>query len=384
MAKFPDKIVNNRIHLLFLVDDFDYGGAQKHLVGLLNKINDKSFVLSLIILKNKTKMLAQINKQKIKNILLWHVNHKFDLKILIRIANFIKINAVDIVLCVNEYPLLYGISAKTIANNYCKVIDIYHSTLNKDFKPSMKERFMRSFLLYSDHVVFVCENQKIYWTKEIGMKIKNSSVIHNGVDKDFLEYSIDFNEVKSLREKYGILKDDYLVGICAVLREEKRHTDLIDAICLLKDRGIKAKLLFIGDGPEKLILKKYISKKNIQKEIIFTGFKNDVRPMISICDCMAISSHNIETFSIAALESMALGKPMIMSNIGGASEQVIHDHNGYLYEKGNIFKLAEYIEQLGDIKNRNRMAKAAKQMVINNFKLDSMIAKYENLIKRIY
>jgi glycosyltransferase involved in cell wall biosynthesis len=91
---------------------------------------------------------------------------------------------------------------------------------------------------------------------------------------------------------------------------------------------------------------------------------------------MTLTSHAVETFSIAALESMALGKPLVMSHIGGAAEQVQSGVNGFLFEPGDIETLARHLAALADPQKRQTMGEAARQIVRGTFTVERMVAAF--------
>jgi glycosyltransferase involved in cell wall biosynthesis len=94
-------------------------------------------------------------------------------------------------------------------------------------------------------------------------------------------------------------------------------------------------------------------------------------------------SHAIETFSLAALESMALGKPLVMSDIGGASEQVLHGQTGLLFEPGDIPALAGHLTTLTDESVRTRMGAAAQRRVRQLFTVETMTAGFTEKMERL-
>jgi glycosyltransferase involved in cell wall biosynthesis len=101
----------------------------------------------------------------------------------------------------------------------------------------------------------------------------------------------------------------------------------------------------------------------------------DVRLAIGSCDVIVVPSHN-ETFSIAALEAMALGKPLIMADVGGASEQVEHSGNGYLYPKADVAALSDRILRMADPGCRSAFGAASLRKVIHEFSLTRMVDAY--------
>ena len=119
-----------------------------------------------------------------------------------------------------------------------------------------------------------------------------------------------------------------------------------------------------------------IAQLQLQGAAVITGYKPDVRPCIACCDVMTLTSHAVETFSIAALESMALGKPLVMSRIGGAAEQVQPGVNGLLFEPGDIVTLARHLAALADPQVRQTMGEAARQIVRGAFTVERMAAAF--------
>lgn len=207
-------------------------------------------------------------------------------------------------------------------------------------------------------------------------------MIHNGVDCSVFRNDYSEEEILNIRADYGFAKEDVVIGLCAALRPEKAHKDLIEALSRLKGKGYSVKCLLIGDGPERETIKRYINDYRLNQDVIITGFMDDVRPLISACDFMALVSHS-ETFSISALESMSLRKCLVMSDVGGAKEQIRDGSTGYLYEKGCIDELEGAIEKLIDKSRAKQFGENAFQFVNENFSMQVMIEKYESCLLEI-
>jgi glycosyltransferase involved in cell wall biosynthesis len=116
--------------------------------------------------------------------------------------------------------------------------------------------------------------------------------------------------------------------------------------------------------------------------VSITGLVNDVRLALAACDVLVFASHS-ETFSIAALESMAMGKPIVMTDVGGASEQVIPGENGYLFRLGDVRALSGHLASLADRARRQRMGRRARSTVAEKFSLGVMVSAYERLFTQI-
>ncbi len=226
--------------------------------------------------------------------------------------------------------------------------------------------FYRPLFLISDMLVYVCESQKKYWRSR-ALRAKQDTVIHNGIDVEYFTDRYTAEVKNTFRNNYGFSRDDYVVGLCANMRPEKAHGDLLQAIANLRVAQLDVKCLFIGDGPERTNIEAEIEAMGLAPHVGITGLITDVRAAIASCDVMALVSHHIETFSIAALEAMALEKPMVMTKIGGAAEQIIHGENGYLYKRGDITALADALHQLMESKRRGQMGHHARATVAEKF-----------------
>ena len=181
----------------------------------------------------------------------------------------------------------------------------------------------------------------------------------------------------------GFAPQDYVIGLCSSLRPEKAHGDLLQAIGQLRSQGVAAKALFIGDGPERATIESAARDLGLGDHVVITGLQEDVRPFIGCCDVMTLVSHAIETFSLAALESMALAKPLVMSDIGGASEQVLHGQTGLLFEPGDLTTLADHLQTLESESLRARMGAAAQRRVRQLFTVETMTGGFTGQIERL-
>jgi glycosyltransferase involved in cell wall biosynthesis len=203
-------------------------------------------------------------------------------------------------------------------------------------------------------------------------------VIHNGIDTGHFSNGYTQDQVGDFRARHGLAPGDYVVGLCAYMRPEKAHGDLLAAATVARALGVDLKCLLIGDGPERRAIEAKIAALDLGAHVAITGLVKDVRLALAACDVLVFTSHS-ETFSIAALEGMAMGKPVVMTDVGGASEQVVPGENGYLYRRGDTTALAGHLAQLADPVRRGRMGQRACATVAEKFSLGVMVAAYERL-----
>jgi glycosyltransferase involved in cell wall biosynthesis len=250
----------------------------------------------------------------------------------------------------------------------------------RTYKEKAQMLLYRQLFRRSDLLIYVSENQRDRW-RDWGLRAAADAVVHNGIDVDHFSTERTPRH-EQLRASLGLTEADYVIGLCSGLRPEKAHGDLLHALARLRGAGIAAKALLIGDGPERARIESITAELGLREHVIITGLQEDVRPYIACCDVMTLVSHT-ETFSLAALESMALGKPLVMSDIGGASEQVVHGQTGLLFEPHDIAALTEQLTALRSPELRARMGAAAARRVRENFSLRAMTSGFTAQVTRL-
>jgi glycosyltransferase involved in cell wall biosynthesis len=120
----------------------------------------------------------------------------------------------------------------------------------------------------------------------------------------------------------------------------------------------------------------------VAAETVITGLQQDVRPLLAAADVAALCSHS-EAFSLAALEALALGRPVLHAAVGGAAEMIEPGRNGYLFAPGDTPALVEHLTQLADPALRRRMATAARATVELRFTERAMVERYETGLEEL-
>jgi glycosyltransferase involved in cell wall biosynthesis len=167
--------------------------------------------------------------------------------------------------------------------------------------------------------------------------------------------------------------------LCARFSPQKNHCQLIDAIRILRSRGYPAKALLVGNGPTQPNIEQYARKNGLLEHIVFAGFQQDVRPYTSAFDVGVLCSI-AEAAPLAALEMMAMGLPVILSNVGGAAEMVLPGETGFLFPPGDTMSLVSFLQTLSDPLKRETVGRAASQFVAANFAADPMLDSYRDFL----
>ena len=217
---------------------------------------------------------------------------------------------------------------------YVPVVTTLHGTditlvgNDRSFAPVVKFSIEKS-----DGITAVSNFLKEKTTEYFGIQ-KEIKVIHN-----FIDFS-RFKKIDKDHFKKAIApNDEKILTHVSNFRKVKRVKDVILIFKQILDR-IPAKLLLIGDGPERPTLEGLCRSMGICSEIRFLGKQDAIEELLAISDLFLLPSGN-ESFGLVALEAMACEVPVISSNIGGLPEVNIHGETGFLSNVGAIDEMAK-------------------------------------------
>jgi glycosyltransferase involved in cell wall biosynthesis len=359
------------------------GGAEKHAVSLFNRLDATRFRIGLCCLKSEGNLAREVDSARLDSTFSLNVRGKLDWSAANELARRIDEQEIDVIICTNGYPLLYALIASRRARRPVRLVEVFHTTgFGMPFVSRVRMLLNRFLFRRCDLVIYVSHKQREYWRAR-GLRVKRDSVIQNGIDVDYYTDRSTAQQKAATRAEFGFAPSDFVIGICAGLRAEKAHGDLLQALRRLRDSGVHAKALLIGDGPRRGKIERQIAELELTGHAVIAGHRSDVRPYIACCDVMTLTSHAVETFSIAALESMALGKPMVQTRIGGAEEQVRHGTNGFLYERGDVAALAHLLQRMTAATDRLSMGAVAARDVRERFTVQRMVERFTDELLRV-
>ena len=198
------------------------------------------------------------------------------------------------------------------------------------------------------------------------------NVVYHGIDlKEF-----DEKPIKKLFEK-----EEVILGNAGRLTPQKGQKYLISLAELLKNRGLKFKLMIAGDGELKEELQQLIKDKGLEEYVVLLGFIADMESFMHSIDLFILSSE-WEGFGYVIVEAMAASKPVIAFDITSNPEIISQNNTGFLIKYPDIEAMAEKAENL--IRNeelRKSMGMDARKSVENKFQLDDKITEIINLFQ---
>ena len=203
---------------------------------------------------------------------------------------------------------------------------------------------------------------------EAGVNRRSIRLIYSGIDP------VPF---KGLLSEDQRANDVAVIAMLAVLEQRKGHRFLLDAARVLKDRGLRIRYVFAGNGSHKTQLQRLVQTLGLEEEVAFFGFVKDVPKFLSSIDVLVLPSL-YEGLGVAALEGMAAGKPVVATRVGGLAESIVDGETGFLVPPQDGVALADAIEKLiTDPSMAQAMGRRGAARVLSNFTIEQMATQNE-------
>jgi len=176
--------------------------------------------------------------------------------------------------------------------------------------------------------------------------------------------------------KQFVADDELLIGHVSNFRPVKRVTDVIDIFDRIQTE-LPAKLILIGEGPDTILARRQITKRNLTNKVVFLGNQSRPEAVLPCIDLFLMPSEE-ESFGLAALEALACGVPVVGSAGTGLAEVIDSGVNGYLFPVGDTVSMARAgIDLLKDKHRWLRFKAAASERVRQKFSAEKIVDEYE-------
>lgn len=229
----------------------------------------------------------------------------------------------------------------------------------------------------SDGVTAISQYLRATTLREFDIK-NNIEVIYNFVNCQM--YCRDARSAER-RAEYAPKGERILVHL-SNFRPVKRLNDTIEIFDRVR-RAVPAKLILIGDGPDRSRAEWLAVQKGIHDDVIFLGKQDQVQQKLGVADIMLLPSE-LESFGLAALEAMACDVVPIATRVGGLPEVIDHGETGFLADVGDVDAMARYaIDLLNDDSRLRKMAAAGREVAVSRFGASKIIPQYEDFYRRI-
>jgi len=231
---------------------------------------------------------------------------------------------------------------------------------------------------YADTIIALSERSKEEFIEYKVGKPRQYKVIENGIDCS-LFYTASPEEKAEVKKKLGISPECITAGIAGRLVKLKGHEYYLKAMRKVIDKNSSVKGVIIGDGELKDELAETTKKLFLQNNIVFTGFRKDIPDILQAVDIL-VQPSVVEGFGITLIEAGASGIPAVGFRAGGIENIIIDGKTGFLADYLSADSLSEKILKLAENPSlREEMGKKARERVIKNYTVESMMNKLMEL-----
>ena len=236
-------------------------------------------------------------------------------------------------------------------------------------------RVTRFAMQVSDAVTAVSEFLRQRTIEEFSLE-RDVDVIYNFVDTE--AGRVDASDGRSVWAAGG----EKIVVHASNFRPVKRVSDVVRVFELVR-RAVPAKLLLVGEGPERLFVQQLVKELKISDHVHFLGEQDNLHSIFSCADLLLLPSET-ESFGLVALEAMSCQVPVVGTRVGGLPEVVTHGESGFLAPVGEIREMADAATSLlTDEERHRRFAAAARERAVSAFDSNLIIPQYEALYERL-
>ena len=186
-----------------------------------------------------------------------------------------------------------------------------------------------------------------------------------------------------LRALFGVSRDRFVVGWIGRMTAINRVPDVLRAFRALRDRGVDATLCLVGDGPDREEVEQLAYELGIARDTLFVGYQRDVASYYGLFDALVLTSAN-EGTPVVAIESLAAGRPVVATDVGGVPDVVADGVDSFVVPVGRPDAVATALEELArDPDRRARMGAAGRERVIPRYRVSRLVDDVDELYREL-
>ncbi len=379
---------NNKINILMIIPWMIMGGADRFNLDLISRLDKSKYDITII----STEPAINIYRQSFEQYAtVYDLTTFLDQKYWPAFINYIiQKNNINLILNTNSelgYSLLPYIKAK---HPQIPIIDYVHMEewYNRNGGYSRDSSGVSSVI---DKTLVCNENSKNVLVNHFNRNKDEIKTVYIGVDEN--KYDPSKYNKEELKQKYELPKDKYIISYICRISEQKRPFLLLEIAKKLKQTRDDFVILVVGDGNLLNKMKSVANKYKLTNNMIFLGRTNKTDEIYSISD-LTINCSIKEGLALTAYESLAMGIPVVSSDVGGQKE-LIDETTGVIVpcmqKEEDITdcnyseeEVQNYIDAINKVLKNLKTYKAnCRKRILNGFTIDQMVIKMSSIMENV-
>jgi len=363
------------ISVLYFSNTLVRGGAEEHVLTLLRGLDRQRFRPSLVCTPEVAEKIRGDVPRDVTLTAL-RLRKPYQLGAAGALLSIVRAQRPDIVHSHLFYSSLFASPIAALAR-VPLVVETPH--LRESWRRGLKARYVvdRVAGRFVDQYIAVSEANRRYLVEEKGLPRHKVVVIHNG--SDLRRFNPHHRAPAGMRESLGFGAADPVLGVIGRLEPQKGHRVLLDALPAVRAQFPRVRLVCVGEGALRADLEQRVAALGLGDAVRFVGQQANVADWLALADVTVLPSF-FEGLPLAAIESLAAGRPMVASAVDGTPEVVVDGATGLTVPPGDAPELARALcRLLGDPWLREKLALAGRDWVLERFDETRQIQRTEVL-----
>lgn len=368
--------------IAYVLTPITFGGSEKVSLNFLKHVNREKFDIELIMFVRPWEtgnfFEEEVNRLKFKtfSIPVSKTVHGELLRVprcLMKLKEIVASRDYDLLHTHGYLADLLGLPVARTSG--VPVVSTCHGFIDGGLKLSLYNRLDLHALGYFDRVIAVSDSIRRGWLQS-RINPERITIIENcaatGVNPELRAVTR-----KEKREQMQIADHEVLLGFFGRLSREKGIVYLLHALRMLRESGVAAKLIVLGEGAQRAELENIIREEKLSDQVIFAGFQRNIEEWLAAADIFVLPSLT-EGTPMALLEAMSLGLPCIASAVGGVPKVIDSGENGILVAPGNSGQIRDAVLHLcNDAPGRARISRKACRKIEQTYNIASWAGRIE-------
>jgi glycosyltransferase involved in cell wall biosynthesis len=362
-----------QLRILHAIETPGTGGAERVLVDVARSLTPPFTSHGLGLVDGWT--VAQLRAHGIDTEVL-PLMRAFDFSWPRRFAKFLRLARIDVVHCHEFTTSCYAALGCMLAS-----VPLIATVHGKNYWPERAYRrtALRWAMGRSSAFVAVSDDLRRHMVEKLGVRAERITVVSNGID--LAKFRPDAASSAAVRARHGARADDVVLICVGALEPVKAHDVLFEAFAAVRAQAPNVRLWLVGEGYLRESLEQRSAALGLADAVRFLGWQTDVHALIAAADLSVLASRS-EGMPLAVIESMACGRAVVATRVGGTAEIIEDGRSGLLVPPDSAARLSSALLGLvRDAELRERLARAGLTRARERFSLQRMVTRYEELYR---